>query len=54
MSKKILKGRSQFKGNVGKLYGRSSGPMVYNDHVGRKVSPKLDAAINKNLERKSK
>ena len=51
MSKKLLKGRTQFKGNVGKLYGRSSGEMVFNEHVGCKVTPKIDAAIKKNLEK---
>jgi len=52
MSKQILKGRTQLKGGVGKLYGRSSGEMVFNEHVGRKVTPKMDKAINKNLEKK--
>lgn len=50
MSKKILKGRTQKKG-VGKLYGRSYGEMVYNDHVGCKVTQKIDEAIKKNLEK---
>jgi hypothetical protein len=53
MSKRLLKGRTQIKG-CGKLYGRSHGEMVYNDHVGRKVTPKLDKAIKKNLEKKGK
>jgi hypothetical protein len=48
MSKKMLKGRTQFKNNVGKLYGRSSGPMVYNEHVGCLVTPKINEAINRN------
>ena len=52
MSKKILQGRTQNKG-VGKLYGRSSGEMVFNEHVGYKVTPKLNQAINKNLQKKS-
>ena len=51
MAKKTLKGRTQFKNNVGKLYGRSSGAMVYNEHVGRMVTPKIDAAIKKNLNK---
>ena len=51
MSKKILQGRTQYKG-VGKLYGRSSGEMVFNEHVGYKVTPKLNQAINKNLQKK--
>jgi hypothetical protein len=54
MSKRLLNGRTQFKGNVGKLYGRSRGELVYNEHVGRKVTPKMDAAIKKNLEKKQK
>jgi|TARA_R110000772_G_scaffold240041_1_gene352160 hypothetical protein len=53
MSKKTLKGRTQLKGHVGKLYGRSHGEMVYNEQVGHKVTPKIDAAIKKNLEKKS-
>tara|TARA_R110000868_G_scaffold24265_1_gene96140 strand:- start:646 stop:804 length:159 start_codon:yes stop_codon:yes gene_type:complete len=52
MSKKTLKGRTQFKGNVGKTYGRSHGKMVYNEQVGHKVTPKIDAAINKNTKNK--
>ena len=52
MSKKLLKGRTQFKNNVGKLYGRSSGAMVYNEHVGRMVTPKLDKAIKKEFRKK--
>jgi hypothetical protein len=50
MSKKLLKGKTQLKGNIGKLYGRSSGQMVYNEIVGYKVTPKIDAAIRKNRE----
>lgn len=53
MSKKMLKGRTQFKGNVGKLYGRSSGDMVFNETVGRKVTPKIDQAIKKNKNEKN-
>lgn len=49
MSKKTLKGRTKLKNNVGKTMGRSSGKMVYNDHVGLKVTPKIDQAIKKNL-----
>jgi len=40
------------KSNVGKTYGRSYGEMVYNEHVGRKVTQKIDAAIKKNLDKK--
>jgi hypothetical protein len=53
MSKRLLKGRTQIKG-AGKLYGRSQGEMVYNDHVGRKVTQKIDKAIKKNLEKRNK
>lgn len=31
-----------------KRMGRSWGSMIYNDHVGRMVTPKLDKAINNN------
>tara|TARA_E500000318_G_scaffold85894_1_gene82224 strand:- start:8286 stop:8444 length:159 start_codon:yes stop_codon:yes gene_type:complete len=48
MAKKLLKGRTQFKNNVGKIYGRSSGAMVFNEHVGRMVTPKINDAINRN------
>ena len=37
-----------------KLMGRSSGPLVYNDHVGHLVTPKIDKAIKNNLEKKNK
>ena len=52
MSKKTLKGRTLLKSNVGKTYGRSYGKMVHNEHVGRKVTQKIDAAIKKNLDKK--
>ncbi len=48
MSKRILQGRIQIKGKVGKLYGRSYGPLVYNDIVDRKVTVKIDKAIKNN------
>jgi len=51
MSKKTLKGRTKIKGIIGKTYGRSHGEMVFNDHVGRKVTQKIDAAIKKNLKK---
>lgn len=53
MSKRLLKGRTQIKG-AGKLYGRSRGELVYNDHVGRKVTQKMDEAIKKNLQKRNK
>ena len=37
-----------------KLYGRSHGDLVYNEHVGLKVTAKIDAAINFNLEKRKK
>jgi len=50
MAKKTLKGRTQFKNNVGKLYGRSSETKINNEHVGRMVTPKINEAINKKLK----
>jgi hypothetical protein len=50
MSKRLLKGRKQINGNVGKLYGRSRGELVYNEIVGYKVTQKIDEAIKKNRE----
>jgi len=47
MSKRLLQGRTQIKGN-GKLYGRSRGPLVFNETVNRKVTQKIDEAIRKN------
>lgn len=48
MSKRTLKGRTQFKGQVGKTFGRSRGPLVYNETVGLKVTQKIDEAIKRN------
>ena len=36
-----------------KLMGRSSGALVHNDHVGHLVTPKIDKAIKKKLDKKS-
>tara|TARA_B100001093_G_scaffold146019_1_gene138680 strand:+ start:872 stop:1051 length:180 start_codon:yes stop_codon:yes gene_type:complete len=36
-----------------KLMGRSSGPLVYNEHVRHLVTPKIDKAIKNNLEKKN-
>lgn len=52
MSKKTLQNKTKLKGDVGKTVGRSHGKMVYNNHVGHKVTPKIDAAIKKNLKNK--
>jgi len=53
MSKKTLQGRTKIKhGLVGKTMGRSLGPLVYNEHVGHKVTKKIDIAIMKKIENK--
>lgn len=52
MSKRLLQGRTQIKGN-GKLYGRSRGPLVYNETVNHMVTQKIDEAIKKNRKEKS-
>ena len=55
MSKRTLKGRNKIKhGLVGKTLGRSFGPLVYNEHVGYKVTQKINKAINRNREKKAK
>ena len=35
-----------------KLIGRTYGALVYNDHVGRLVTQKIDKAIKSNLEKR--
>ncbi len=52
MSKRILEGRSQKRG-VGKLYGRSRGPLVFNETVNLMVTQKVDEAIKKNKAKKN-
>tara|TARA_R110000796_G_scaffold251567_2_gene383335 strand:- start:997 stop:1158 length:162 start_codon:yes stop_codon:yes gene_type:complete len=53
MSKKTLSGRTKIKhGLVGKTLGRSRGPLVYNEHVGYKVTQKINDAIIKNKKEK--
>jgi hypothetical protein len=37
-----------------KLFGRSWGKMIYNDHVGVMVTIKKDQSIKRNLEKKNK
>ena len=37
-----------------KIYGRSWGNMVYNEHVDLMVTPKRDKAIKNNLEKRNK
>ena len=53
MSKKILNNRTKTQG-VGKVMGRTSGKMVWNEHVQRMVTPKLNTAINNNRAKKVK
>ena len=57
MSKRIKPGADIRAANPTKrtLMGRSYGPLVYTEHVGRKVTQKIDKAINdrKNNERKA-
>jgi hypothetical protein len=35
-----------------KRMGRSRGPLVFNEHVGVMVTPKIDEAIKNNLDNK--
>jgi hypothetical protein len=54
MSKKVKPGVDVRAPNPhkSKRMGRSSGPMVFNEHVGRLVTPKLNTAINNNKLKK--
>jgi hypothetical protein len=54
MSKKVKPGVDVRAPNPtkAKRMGRSSGPMVFNEHVGRMVTPKMDKAINNNRQKK--
>ena len=56
MSKKVKQGVDIRAANPSKrkIMGRSSGKMVFNDIVGRLVTPKLDKAITSNAELKRK
>lgn len=45
MGKRLLKGRIKDAKGRGKTTGRSWGPMVYNEIVGYKVTPKVNASI---------
>jgi hypothetical protein len=47
MAKRTLKGRTKVM-NAGKTMGRSYGPLVFNEHVGVKVTQKIDKDINSN------
>jgi hypothetical protein len=48
MSKRIKQGRDARAANPAKskIMGRSQGPLVFNEHVGVKVTQKIDKAIN--------
>lgn len=54
MSKRLKPGTDSRAPNPSKrkIFGRSWGNMVYNEHVGVMVSPKKDKAIKNNLEKK--
>jgi hypothetical protein len=54
MSKKVKPGVDVRAPNPTKTkrMGRSSGTMVFNEHVGRMVTPKMDKAINNNRQKK--
>ena len=55
MSKRLKPGADARANPTGrKIYGRSWGEMVYNEHVGLMVSPKRDKAIKTNLEKRNK
>ena len=56
MSKRLKPGVDPREANPTKrkLYGRSHGELVYNEHVGLKVTQKKDAAIKLNLEKRKK
>lgn len=53
MSKKVKPGVDVRAPNPYKTkrMGRSSGPLVFNEHVGRMVTPKLDKAITNNRQK---
>tara|TARA_B110001452_G_C15018813_1_gene356136 strand:- start:38 stop:199 length:162 start_codon:yes stop_codon:yes gene_type:complete len=53
MSKRLKPGADQRAPNPSKrkLLGRSFGPLVFNEHVNRMVTPKIDKAINNNREK---
>lgn len=55
MSKKLKPGADARENPTGrKIYGRSWGNMVYNEHVGLMVTPKKDIAIKRNLKHRRK
>ena len=55
MSKTLKSGADARNNPTGrKIYGRSSGGMVYNEHVGVMVTLKKDQAIKRNLEKRNK
>ena len=55
MSKNLKPGADARNNPTGrKIYGRSSGAMVYNEHVGVMVTLKKDQAIKRNLNKRKK
>lgn len=54
MSKKVKPGVDIRSPNPTKTkrLGRSHGPLVFNEHVNRMVTPKIDLAIKNNKEKK--
>jgi len=55
MGKRQIKGRTKDGQGRGKTQGRTWGPMVYNEIVGYKVTPKVHSAImSKQKKKKSK
>ena len=54
MSKRMQKERKKDSQGRGKIMGRSWGPMVYNEIVGHKVTPKVNAAIMAKQKKKKK
>ena len=56
MSKRLKPGADARAANPSKrkIYGRSWGSMVYNEHVDLMVTPKRDKAIKNNLEKRNK
>lgn len=51
MAKRNLTNKKKNKKGIGKVMGRSQGPSVWNEKLGRRTSPKMNAAIQNN-ERK--
>ena len=48
MAKRVLKNRTRIGGIVGKVQGRSRGPLVFSEVLNRKTTQKIIDAIEKN------